>query len=163
MVLLAIFSFIFDGIFSLLLEKESLLLSLFSLSSLIVIYPFLLKKHKLLYFALSLGFCYDIIYTQTPLFYTILYVLLCLFIMLYFRFIPYNIVSSLINSIIVIFIYRIISYTCVMLINENNFSWNIVFKSYYSSLITNVVYIVIFYNILKIYYGRKKKKKTYNY
>lgn len=163
MVLLSIFSFIFDGIFSLLFEKDSLFLALFSLTSLIVIYPHIIKKYKLLYFALALGFCYDIIYTQTPLFYTILYVLLCLIILLYFRFVPYNIISSLISTSIVIFLYRIISYTCVNLIYENNFSWDIVFKSFYSSLISNLIYVIIFYNILKLYYGRKGKKKTYNY
>lgn len=163
MIILSIFSFIFDGIFSLLVEKDSLLLPLFSLSSLIVIYPYILKKHKLIYFALSLGFCYDIIYTQTPLLYTILFTILCLIILLYFRFVPYNIVSSLISTTVVIFIYRIISYTCVMLINDYDFSWNVVFKSFYSSLISNIIYIIIFYNIFKIYYGKKIKKKAYNY
>ena len=163
MILLSIFSFIFDGIFSLLVEKDSLLLSLFSLSSLIVIYPHLTKKHKLIYFALSLGFCYDIIYTQTPLLSTILFVILGLIILLYFRFIPHNIISSLISTTIVIFLYRIFSYSCVILINDYKFSWDEVYKSFYSSLISNLIYIVIFYNILKIYYGKKSKKKAYNY
>lgn len=163
MIILSILSFIFDGIFSLLVEKNSLLLSLFSLTSLIVIYPFIIKKHKLIYFALSLGFCYDIIYTQTPLLYTILFVILCLMILSYFRFVPYNIVSSLICTIIIIFMYRIISYTCVILIHDYEFSWNIVFKSFYSSLISNVIYLIIFSTILKLYYNRKGKKKSYNY
>lgn len=163
MILLSILSFIFDGIFSLLVEKNSLLISLFSLTSLVVIYPFIIKKHKLIYFALSLGFCYDIIYTQTPLLYTILFVILSLIILLYFRFIPYNIISSLICTTIIIFMYRIISYTCVILINDYKFSWDIVFKSFYSSIISNVVYLIIFSIILKLYYNRKGKKKSYNY
>jgi rod shape-determining protein MreD len=163
MILLSILSFIFDGIFSLLVEKNSLLLSLFSLTSLIVIYPFIIKKHKLIYFALSLGFCYDIIYTQTPLLYTILFVILGLIILLYFRFIPYNIISSIICTTIIIFMYRILSYTCVILINDYKFSWDIVFRSFYSSLISNLVYLIIFSIILKLYYNRKGKKKSYNY
>ncbi len=163
MILLSILSFIFDGIFSLLVEKNSLLISLFSLTSLVVIYPFIIKKHKLIYFAFLLGFCYDIIYTQTPLLYTILFVILSLIILLYFRFIPYNIISSLICTTIIIFMYRIISYTCVILINDYKFSWDIVFKSFYSSIISNVVYLIIFSIILKLYYNRKGKKKSYNY
>ena len=163
MILLSIISFIFDGIFSVLFEKNSLFLSLFSLTSLVLIYPHIIKKYKLLYFSLGLGFCYDIIYTQTPLFYTILYVLLGLVILLYFKFFPYNIVSALISTTVLIFLYRIISYTCVVLINENNFSWNIFIKSFYSSLISNAIYVIIFYNILRIYYKKKGKKRTYNY
>ena len=163
MIIISILSFFLDGIFSILCEKNSLLLALFSLCSLIVIYPFINDKYKLLFFSLGLGFSYDIIYTQTPLLYTILFVLLGLFIMLYFRFIPHNIITSIFCTVLVIFLYRLLSYTCVVFINEYNFDFNEVLKSFYSSLISNLIYVVLIGSILKIYYKKKGKKKSYNY
>ena len=163
MIIISILSFFLDGIFSVLLQKDSLFLVLFSLCSLIVIYPFINDKFKIIYFSLGLGFGYDIIYTQTPLLYTILFVLLGLFIMLYFKFIPHNVVTSVFCTVLVIFLYRLLSYTCVVLINDYTFDFNEVLKSFYSSLISNIIYILLIGNILKIYYKKKGKKKSYNY
>lgn len=158
MIILAILSFIFDGVISLLISKNSLFLSLFSIMSLLVIFPYIKNKINLVYIAILLGFLYDIVYTQTPFLNTIIFLVISLIILLFYKYVPLNFISTCVLLIIIIIIFRTLSYILFILVNDYLFDFNSLLTSIYSSIILNVLYVFTFNIILKIFY---KKKKVY--
>ena len=58
-----------------------------------------------------------------------------------------NIINIGFISVLVIAIYRIISYTILVMINYLPFDMNLLFHSIYSSLLVNILYAVILYFI----------------
>ncbi len=158
MIILAILSFIFDGVISLLISKNSLFLSLFSIMSLLVIFPYIKNKINLVYIAILLGFLYDIVYTQTPFLNTIIFLVISLIILLFYKYVPLNFISTCVLLIIILIIFRTLSYILFILVNDYLFDFNSLLTSIYSSIILNVLYVFTFNIILKIFY---KKKKVY--
>lgn len=156
--ILALISFICDGVLSLLISQNSLFIPLLSIMSLIVVYPHLKNKQSIVMIGGILGLLYDIVYTQTLFFNTILFVCLSLIILLFYKYVPFNIVNSYFLAILLIFLFRICSYLVLTFFYQSSFNWTALFKSIYSSLIINFVYLLIVPFILNKIGGRKKKK-----
>ena len=69
-----IISFILDGIFSNFLPSNSIFNSLFTLVSLIIVYPYFNgNRHDYYKYAFILGLAYDLIYTDTVIFYAFVF------------------------------------------------------------------------------------------
>ena len=93
------------------------------------------------------GLFYDLIYTNTPFINTISFILIGLLIP---NLKKYNIYFK---SIIVIIFYRFISYFMLVLIGYTKFNINLLFKSIYSSIILNIIFIIL----VKLCYNIKRK------
>lgn len=143
MILFYILSFVLDGIISLFLSKNSVFLTLFSLMSLVITYPFYKKKESILYVGIILGLLYDIVYTQTLFLNTIIFLLLSLIILLFYKYIPYNIINLFVLSFLLIVLFRIFSYLSYAIIYGVTFEFKELIVSTYSSLISNFIYILL--------------------
>lgn len=142
-----IISFILDNFISNFINHNSLFYPLFTLLSLIIIYPKFTKKINKYYLtSFLLGLIYDIAVTDTLFLNAFIFLLLSYIINYIFRKIPYNYLSVLIISVISIIYYRVITYIVLLLLNYLNFNILILLKSIYNSLILNIIYITILYN-----------------
>lgn len=152
-------SFILDGVLSLLMNQDSIYIPLLSIMALIVVYPYIKDKQRIVIMGGIVGLLYDVVYTQTLFLNTILFCFLALVVLLFYKYIPINIVNSYILAILLILLFRVLSYLALVFYYELSFNWEVLFKSIYSSLITNLLYLTIMPFILGKIEGKRKKKR----
>ncbi len=157
--ILAFISFICDGVLSLLVKQDSIFIPLWAIMSLIVVYPHIKNKQSMIAIGGIVGLLYDIVYTQTLFLNTILFCGLALVVLLFYKYIPINILNSYVLAIVLISLYRILSYLILVFLCDLSFNWDILFKSIYSSIIMNLIYLTVLPFILNKIVGRKKKKR----
>ena len=154
--LILVISFLLDNLISFFLNTNLLFNPLLSLVSLIIIFRYYHKKdeNKYLITSFVLGLVYDIVCTDTVFLNAGIYLLLSLFIIKFYKIFSYNLLNSAILLIIVIIIYR--SITFLVLSNFNFISFNLyhLLQSISSSLILNLLY-------LSFFFLKKKKYKRY--
>lgn len=154
--LILVISFLLDNLISFFLNTNLLFNPLLSLVSLIIIFRYYHRKdeNKYLITSFVLGLVYDIACTDTIFLNAGIYLLLSLFIIKFYKIFSYNLLNSAILLIIVIIIYR--SITFLVLSNFNFISFNLyhLLQSIYSSLILNLLY-------LSFFFLKKKKYKRY--
>lgn len=153
----ALLSLILDGILSFFLNNNLIFNSLFTLTSLIVIFRYYRRKGDIKYLICCgmLGLLYDILYTDTLFLNAGIYLIIGLLIVKYFKLFSYNLLNSLLLLLLIIFIYRL--FTCIVLSNIEIIQgdFNKLLKSFYSSIILNIFYITLFF------FKRKKYKKYF--
>lgn len=154
--LILVISFLLDNLISFFLNTNLLFNPLLSLVSLIIIFRYYHRKdeNKYLITSFVLGLVYDIVCTDTVFLNAGIYLLLSLFIIKFYKIFSCNLLNSAILLIIVIIIYR--SITFLVLSNFNFISFNLyhLLQSIYSSLILNLLY-------LSFFFLKKKKYKRY--
>ena len=136
-------SLILETIVSNVVGINSIFIPLFFIMSLILIYP----KEDYLIICFICGLIYDICFYNSLFINTISFILIGLLIP---NLKKYNIY---LKSIIVIIFYRFISYFMLVLIGYTKFSINLLFKSIYSSIILNIIFIIL----VKLCYNIKRK------
>ena len=152
-----ILSFLFDGIFSNLITNNSLLVPIFSLVSLLVLYPYFNSNNKNFIIVSGIvGLFYDIIYTDSIFVNTFMFLLLSIFIIKISEYANYNLLNLSILTIISICLYRILSYLLLCMVGYLNFNEIILIRGIYSSLIINIIYCIILYFVTD-YIGKKFK------
>lgn len=123
----------------------------FVLMACIIIYPYFKKNdYKYLLTCGFIGLTYDISFTSTLLFYTVIFVIMGYIIKSVNYLFANHIISTLVNSIISILIYRVLSYVILVLVGYFEFSFSYLLKGIYSSFILNIIYITILYFITEI-------------
>jgi rod shape-determining protein MreD len=143
-----IISFLLDSILTSFIPINSIFLPLFSLISLIIIYPYFHKEeNRYLVFSFLLGLLYDICYTDTIFLNAFIFLLISFFIKLINEYISNNVFNISFISMLVITIYRIITYFVLVIINYLKYDFNDLLVSIYSSLIINVFYGIMLYLI----------------
>ena len=151
--LILVISFLLDNLISFFLNTNLLFNPLLSLVSLIIIFRYYHRKdeNKYLITSFVLGLVYDIVCTDTVFLNAGIYLLLSLFIIKFYKIFSYNLLNS---AILLIIIYR--SITFLVLSNFNFISFNLyhLLQSISSSLILNLLY-------LSFFFLKKKKYKRY--
>ena len=108
---LIIFSFLFESVFSNIVNSYSFLTPLFLLTSLSIVYPYFKnKKFNFIIVCILCGLFYDISFTDSLFVNAITFGISGGIIVICYNFINYNIVSSNFINMICIIFYRIISY-----------------------------------------------------
>ena len=144
-------SFLLDGVLSNLLCFSSYLYPLFSLLSLVVLYPYFKKRdiRKYYFASMIMGFFYDIVYTNTLFLNFILFFLIAILVKMVYNLLPNNFFTLLCISFFIIIVYRLSIYLILLVTYQETISVFRLLKSISSSLLLNVGYIVLFYVILK--------------
>ena len=126
----------------------------------IIIKPYYKINKNYLILSFILGILYDIAYTDLLYINAILFLLIGYFIIFITKRLKDNIFNVTIISILTIIYYRTLSYLTYIISTKDIFNINILFKSIYSSIIINIIYIIICYIITsKI---SKKPYRKYN-
>lgn len=135
------------------------LIPLFILMSFVIIYPYMYSsKKKYLISILIIGIIYDITYTDTLFLNSLLFLLIGYFIIIMNKYINNNLINTLLIDLLVIIIYRVAIYLFLVFVNYINRNTNDLFISITNSLLINIIYSVILYELLKII---AKKREIY--
>lgn len=139
-----IISFILDSLISNFIPLNSIFMPLFTLMSLIIIYPYF-NNHKTKYLLVCFvtGLFYDLIYTNTIVIHAFLFLVIGFIIIRLNLILSNNYLNVAIMAIIIIIIYRIIAYGLLLITANIDFNFMTLLKSIYSSLILNLIYVVL--------------------
>lgn len=147
--LVLVISLLLEAIFSNIVSLNSLFIPLFLITSLVIIYPYFCKKNiNFFLVCLISGFLYDLIFADSLFINTLSFSFAGIIIILGYSYVNYSIYSSNILNIIVIILYRIISYLLLCIIGYTTFNENILLSGISSSLILNIIYGLILYLVI---------------
>ena len=160
MISIPFISLIIDSIISNYIDlSTNFFLPLFTLTSLVVIFPFCNIK-KYLKLSIIVGLLYDISLTDTFFINTILFVIIMFFIKFLFSNFNNNLFNTLLILICSILLYRLMYYLILTMSNYYLFNLYTLFKSIYASLILNIIYGFFLYTIMRLIKHKKIKKKV---
>lgn len=146
-----IFSFLFESMFSNIVNINSFLTPLFFLTSLSILYPYFKnKKFNFVIISIICGLLYDISFNNSAFINTISFGMCSGLIILSYNYVSYSIYSSNFINIINIMIYRIISYLLLCIVGVINFNELILLEGIYNSLLVNLIYGIILYIIIDL-------------
>lgn len=142
-------SFFLESIFSNFISMSStLFLPLFTIVSLVIIYPFFKKEISTYYkTAAILGLFYDIVFTDTVIVNFFLFLIVAWAIDKMNYMLSNNYLNVGIMSLLSVVLYRILSYFVLVIIGYFPFSIFALEKGITSSIILNVIYGVFMYGI----------------
>ena len=148
--LILILGFLLEGILSnfILLSTHSFNL-LFSLISIVLVYPFFKDNKKYYISCLIYGFVYDIVYTNTLFFHGWLFLCIGLFVRYSYQLFFSNILNVIVIVFLSILLYRFISYGLLCFTNYYDFSLLVLLKSITSSLFFNMFYMLLIYIVFR--------------
>lgn len=137
------------------MQLNSVFIPLFTLVSLIIIYPYF-KNNNIRYYKYIaiIGFLYDVTYCNTILFNTFIFPMIGFVIALSFYLLANNIIINVIVAIITITLYRTVTFIFYYLFYNINSEKYL--SSIYNSLILNIIYCVILY-LISSNYSKKRK------
>lgn len=153
-----IVSFLLEGIVSNFVPMNSFLVPLFTLTALIMIYP-LFDEAALYYkYTFITGLAYDLLYTDTILFHAIIFCFMAFLITKLNLVLSDNFINTLIIIGVCILVYRVMTYSVLILVGSVDFSISDLIFSVLRSLIINLIYSLILFLIIK-----KGQKTKYNF
>lgn len=148
------------------LFSSSLFIPLFSLMSLLLIYPYMkLDNSKYYLISFLFGIFYDILYTNTLFLHGFLFFICSIIIVRIFKYLPHHLLSVLGNATITIILFRTISYLLLVMLRYINHDFKVLFQSIITSLLINMFYVLFIYILLeypilkKIPRRRKRRSK----
>lgn len=139
-------SIILENICNLYLSKFNYITPIFTLISLIFIFPYFKNSKKDFFiFSLIVGFIYDLVFTNFYILNVILFLIISIVIYYILKNHEYNILTIIVTTIVCIFIYNILLYLILNLFNYTNY--NLIDLSYIlrTFIIVNVLYTIIVY------------------
>lgn len=149
MILIIILSFIFEGITTNLVPSNSLFLPLFTITSLVITFPYFNKEKKYIFILVStiMGILYDISYTNSLFINTFNFIICGLLIILIDNYISNSFINTIFINSLMIIMFKIISYLLLIIFGFINFNQSFLIKGIYSSIILNIIYGIILYFI----------------
>lgn len=162
MIIIIILSFLLEGIFTNIVSMNSYLLPLFTITSLVITYPYFNKEkqYRFVLAATIIGIVYDIAYTNSLFVSTFTFSICSLLIILINNYIPNSFIGKMCINIFTIILFRIISYLLLFIFRFTTFNYHILIKGILSSLILNIIYgIFLYYVCYRV--SKKLNIKTY--
>ncbi|MBE6149861.1 MAG: hypothetical protein E7170_03990 [Firmicutes bacterium] len=151
-----VLSFLLDGIISKYISTNTIFLPLLTIMSLIIIYPYFKEPYKYFKYCSILGILYDIAYTNT-IFYNFFIFIILGFIITFFYYIFSNrLLNTIILGFIVIILYKLINYLFILIFINNKLTFKVLYTNIYSSLLVNIIFLILGY-ILTKYYSKRHK------
>lgn len=156
-ILIILISFILEGIFSNYLPVNSYFASLFTLTSLIIIYPLFTENKDYYKYTFLTGLAYDLIYTDTMIFHAIIFCFMGFLISRLNLVLTDNYINTLIILALSLAIYRVITYLILILVSSLSFNFLNLILSILKSLTANLIYGLVLFLIIR------KCQKKYKY
>lgn len=160
--LILIFSFLLDGILFSLFSFTNPVAPLFSLLSLLIIYPYCDTNKKNYYiYPIVLGMFYDITYSNSLFLNTLIFTGFSYILIRVFKLFTINFINVLVIGTISIIAYRVIVFAFMHFIGVIPFNVDTLIESISYSFISNYIYIIVLY-FAEIFIASKLKAKKYN-
>ena len=158
-----IISFILEGflsnIFPSTLSNISYFTTIYTIISLVVIYPYFYNHKKYYILLIIFGLLFDIVYTSTFLLNTVIFIIIGITIKILNNMLSENIIMTNIISIITITLYHILSYLILSIVNYLNYDIMLLLSIILHSLIMTVIYTSVSYLILKLIHNKLEIKQ----
>ncbi len=157
-----LFSLIFDGLLTnylpFLVNDLSWFTPLFTLTSILIIYPFYRKKETKYYILIFIvGIIYDLLYTNLLFLNAILFLIIALISKIIHKNFQINFFKIIIYTIIIVSLYESLTALIIIIFNLVPMTFYKLFYKITHSLIINIIYIEFIYLILKIIPKKFKK------
>ena len=157
-VIILIISFLLEGVISNFVSINGFMAPLFTVVSLIVIYPLFDDVSEYYKYVFVTGLVYDLFYTDTIIFHAIIFCFMAFIITRMNLVLSDNYINFLIIMAICILIYRTFTYSLLVLVSSVSFSFIALILSILKSLIINLIYSAILFFVLK----KVRKKSKYS-
>lgn len=149
-------SFLLESIISNFINMSSnIFIPLFTLSSIVIVFPYYNKEKEYFKMCLLFGFLYDIVFTNTLFINSVLFLMIGFVTKMLNYYLSNNVFNNTIILIINVILYRLFMYLILILGNVFNFDFMFLFKSIYSSFFINIIYSLIIYFIIKKFVVKK--------
>lgn len=155
--IILIVSFLLEGIVSNFVPINGFLAPLFTLVALIIIYPLFDEVSEYYKYAFVTGLAYDLFYTDTILFHAIIFCFMAFIITRLNLVLSDNYLNILIIMGICILIYRVVTYSLLILVSTMAFDFVALILSILKSLVLNLIYSALLFFVVK------KCQKKYKY
>lgn len=141
--IIVVLSFLLDGVFSNIFPINSVFYPLFTLVSLIIVYPYYSNNSDYFKYSALIGALYDLIYTDTFIFYALLFLIIAYIISKMSGWFADNYLSLLIITLVSIITFKILSYILMVATGNLPLDLGTLLKGIYSCLIVNIVYAIL--------------------
>ena len=162
-IIYTIISFLLDGLISnftnINIVDPSYFRTIYSVISLVISYHFFENDHKYLKVLIILGILFDIVYTNTFLLNIFIFIIIYLFIKKINIYIPNNILTINLKSLLSLTIYHTLSYLILLFAGYSNYTFNLLTLILLRSIVMTIIYTTISYLIIKKIYYKKYFKK----
>ena len=152
--ILLIISFLIQGTMSTLIgytpENVSMFFTIYPLLALLVLYPNFENQKKIILLLVIFGLLTDLIYSNTFIFNTCLFYIIYKINKIFHFFFPYNLLTINISNLIGIYVYHIITFLFLILLNFDNYNISILLKIIFNSTIMTIIYTTIIYWLIKV-------------
>ncbi len=160
--IILIFSFLLDGILSNFLPyivgDLSLFTPMITLVSLVVVYPFFIKKRQRYFTScFFIGMCYDFMYTNLLFYNAILFVAIGLIISLLYKYVRLNWLSLLLFIVVIISAYECMNASIILLFQLVPMTFYRLLYKISHSLLLNLCYGEILYFIIWLLPSKYKR------
>ena len=150
-IIILVISFLLEGIVSNFVPMNSFLIPLFTLISLIIIYPLFDETNEYYKYAFVTGLVYDLFYTDTILFHAIIFCFIALIIKRLNLVLSDNYLNVLVIIALCILIYRIITYVFLVIVGTVMFDMVDLLFSVLNSYVINLIYgLIVFFVVKKL-------------
>ena len=158
--LILIVSFLFDGILFSLFSFTNPVSPLFSLLSLLIIYPYCDTNKKSYYmYPIVMGILYDITYSNSLFLNTLIFTGFSYILIRIFKLFTINFVNVLVIGTISIISYRVVVFAFMYMIGIIAFNVETLIESISYSFISNYIYLIILYFTVSLIASKLKVKK----
>ena len=162
-IIYTIISFLLDGLISnftnINIVDPSYFRTIYSVISLVISYHFFENDHKYLKVLIILGILFDIVYTNTFLLNIFIFIIIYLFIKKINIYIPNNILTINLKSLLSLTIYHTLLYLILLFAGYSNYTFNLLTLILSRSIVMTIIYTTISYLIIKKIYYKKYFKK----
>ena len=158
-----IISFLLDGLLSnytsIHIINPGYLNTIYSLIALIISFNYFTNYNKYIKILVIIGILFDIVYTNTFILNIIIFYVIYLIINFLNTYIPNNIFTINLKTLIGITIYHLITYIILLLVHYINYPFTMLLIILRGSIIATIIYTTISYYLLKNIYYKKYDKK----
>ena len=162
-IIYTIISFLLDGLISnyipVNINELSYLTTIYSVISIVVIYNYFENEKKYLIIITILALLFDIVYTNTFPLNIIIFIAIYMLIKTLNYYIPNNLFTINIKTILSMTIYHILSYLILLLVHYNDYPIKLLYITIYKSIIMTIIYTTVSYIITKKLYNKYYDKK----
>ena len=163
-VILLVISFLLQGFtsnfLSYTINDVSIFSTIYVLITLMLIYPYFENKKKYLILLVIFGWLVDIVYCNTFLLNISIFFVVYKFNNLFHFFLPDNLFTLNVSNLLGVFIYHMLSFLLLSLLRYGSFSFMVLGRMMYSSIIMTIVYTTISYFVIKLVRSRIELKEV---
>lgn len=136
------------------LTSLSIFSTVFLLINFVVLQPYFVSDKRFLFFVVGFGLLFDIVYSNTFVLCTFLFLLVFFVNKVFNFFFPSNVITVNFVSLISIIIYHVISFLILKVLNFDSFNIFVLIRVLLSNFIMTILYTTILYYIVDFIYRK---------